>query len=157
VPLISFDVESYTVQTTQTGVTANGAWRYVNLVSPALAHGIRTRAAIFFFTTTNSLGVVTNVNQPNFNGITAYAYCLKPDFAEWYDILRNERPLKCELSYEGPDYDPNKPSRQLYSISLYTGTPEPPGEGPEEVQVRTLPLPILEVLQEKKGVPPGGG
>lgn len=77
-PSISFDIESYTVQTIQSGNTANGGWRHLGLTSPALSHGIRIRASIFFFATPSStLGVVTNVDQPNFNGIDAYAYCLK--------------------------------------------------------------------------------
>jgi hypothetical protein len=69
------------------------------------------------------------------------------DFAEWYDILRNEKPLKCAFAYSGPDYDPNQPSRQLYWIQLYTGQPEPPGEGPEEVQARLFSGETLAMLR----------
>jgi len=118
------------------------------LTSPDLAHGIRYRASIYFFEAGSAtLGVVTNVDQPNFLGVSAYAYCRKPDFAEWYDILRNESPLKCTFAYAGPDYDPNQPRRELWWIQLYTGQQEPPGEGPEEVQSKLFSAEILETLR----------
>ena len=144
-PSASFEVESYTVLTTQSGATAAGAWRHLSLTSPDLSHGIRIRVSIYFFPNGSStLGVVTNVDQPNFNGLSAYAYCHKADFAEWYDMLRNERPLRCLFGYAGPEYDPNQPSRTLHWIQLMTGTQEPPGEGAEEVQSMLFPASILE-------------
>jgi hypothetical protein len=148
VPVVTFDVESYTVLTTQSGNTPSGAWRNISLTSPDLSHGIRNRASIFFFESgSTTLGVVTNVNQPNFNGLTAYAYCRKPDFAEWYDMLRNEKPLKCTFAYAGPEYDPNQPTRELWWIQLYTGQQEPPGEGPEEVQANLFSGEALDMLR----------
>jgi hypothetical protein len=151
VPILTFDVESYTVLTTQSGNASSGAWRFISLTSPALSHGIRHRARIYFFPSGSStLGVVTNVDQPNFNGLSAYAYCWKADFGEWYDMLRNEQPLKCTLGFAGPDYDPSQPSRQLWWIQLYTGQQEPPGEGPEQVQAMLFPANILRVLQTEQ-------
>ena len=47
-PIVTFDVESYTVLTTQSGNSASGAWRNIGLTSPDLSHGIRNRASIFF-------------------------------------------------------------------------------------------------------------
>lgn len=146
-PSFTFDVESYTVLTTQSGTASMGAWRNISLTSTALAHGIRSRASIYFFESTGTLGVVTNVDQPNFNGLTVYAYCLKADYDDWYDILRNEQPLKFSCAYAGPDYDPNQPTRQLWNLQLYTGLPEPPGEGSEDVQAKLFPSEVLGMLR----------
>ena len=147
-PILTFEVESYTVLTTQSGTSAAGAWRNLTFTSTSLAHGIRNRASVYFFEGgSTTLGVVTNVDQPNFNGLTAYAYCRKEDFSEWYDLLRNEAPVKVTYAYAGPDYDPNQPSRELWWVQLYTGQPEPPGEGAEESQANLLPAELLEVLQ----------
>jgi hypothetical protein len=146
-PTLTFDVESYSVITTQTGTGTGGAWRMLSLTSAALAHGIRNRASVYFFEAgSTTLGVVTNVDQPNFQGLSVYAYCRKADYHDWYDLLRNEAPLKFSAGYEGPDFDPSKPSRPLYWVQLYTGQPEPPGEGAEAQQKLTLPISILEVL-----------
>lgn len=147
-PVVTFDIESYTVLTTQSGNTSSGSWRNIGLTSPDLSHGIRNRAILFFFESgSTTLGVVTNVDQPNFNGLNAYAYCRKPDFAEWYDILRNEQPLKCTFAYAGPANDPNQPTRELWWIQLFTGQPEPPGEGPEEVQTMLFSAETLNMLR----------
>jgi hypothetical protein len=148
-PIQAFDVESYTVLTTQSGTSSGGAWRNLSLTSTALAHGIRNRASIFFFENpTGTLGVVTNVDQPNYNGLTTYAYCRKADFADWYDMLRNERPMKFSCGYAGPDFDPSKPARELYWVQLYTGLQEPPGEGPEEIQSLTFSADVLDMLKK---------
>ena len=147
-PSLTFEVESYTVLATQAGNTANGAWRNLYLTSPNLGHGIRSRASVYFFEGgSTTLGVVVNVDQPNYNGLTAYSYCRKADFADWYDMLRNERPVNCTCHYAGPDYDPNQPNRQLSSIQLYTGAQEPPGEGPEGVQSMQLPESVIDFLR----------
>jgi hypothetical protein len=147
-PSLIFDVESYTVVTTQVGNTATGSWRNLSLTSTALTHGIRNRASVFFFQNpTTTLGVVLNVDQPNFNGLSVYAYCLKADYDDWYDILRNEQPLKFSCAYAGPDFDPGQPARELFWVQLYTGQQEPPGEGAEEVQAKLFPAEILEKLR----------
>jgi hypothetical protein len=150
-PILTFDVESYTVLTTQSGTTSSGAWRHISLTSTVLAHGIRNRASVYFFENlTGALGVVYNVDQPNFDGQTAYAYCRRADFGDWYDMLRNEQPLKFTYAYAGPDYDPNQPTRELWWVQLYTGLQEPPGEGPEDVQAKLFPADVLDML---RGVP----
>jgi hypothetical protein len=149
-PLLSFEVESYTLLTSQAGITPNGAWRNVVLTSRDLSHGIRNRASVYFFANgpgAGPLGVVTNVDQPNYSGIAAYAYLFKVDFAEWYDILRNEAPLTCVFGYTGPDFDPSQPVRQLSWIQLFTGQPEPPGEGAEHHQAMFFAPEALDVLR----------
>jgi len=149
-PGAMFDIESYSLLTTQNGVGAAAAFRVIRLTSPARYHGIRTHASIYFFETPGAmLGVVQNVDQPNFDGLTVYAYLFKADFADWYDILRNEKPLKCYYSYDGADFDPNDPSRALRSIALATGEPEPPGEGPEEVQAQQFPAETLRLIRSR--------
>ncbi len=50
-PSITFDIESYTVTTMQSGKAATGASRSLHLTSTALSHGIRTRAMIHFMST----------------------------------------------------------------------------------------------------------
>lgn len=132
-PNLRFDIDTYTVQTTYTGTVAQGTtWRVLTLTSTALAHGIRNRASIYFFESAiSSPGVVTNVDQPNFNGLTAYAYARMADFAAWYDILRNEAPLTFSCEYAGPAFDPATPSRTISWFQLFTGQQEPPGEGPD--------------------------
>lgn len=150
-PVRSFDVESYYVGTHEQMSSTTGSWRYVTLTSTPLAHGIRTYATVYFFDSPSATsGVVTNVDQPNFNGQRAYAYCRKPNFAEWYDLLRNESPLRVSFGYDGPEFDANVPTRRLYWITLVTGQPEPPGEGPEGVQAASLPADVLAVLHGQR-------
>jgi hypothetical protein len=147
-PIRTFDVETYTVLTTQRTITSSGAWRHIGLTSTALAHGIRNRASVFFFENlTGALGVVYNVDQPNFDGQTVYAFCRRADFRDWYDMLRNEKPLKFSYAYAGPEYDPNQSARELSWVELYTGLQEPPGEGPEDVQAMLFPADILDMLR----------
>lgn len=138
--MAEFDVESYTVAAIQRGLEPSGAYRKVTLTSPALAHGIRNRASIYFFHTSDShqtMGVVSNVDQLNYDGHLVFAYLWKDDFADWYDILRNEQPLKFRYFYEGEgSYDPDQPRRSLKRVWLYTGLPEPPGEGEDDLELR---------------------
>lgn len=96
---------------------------------------------------------MTNVDQPNFNGLNVFAYAYKADFSDWYDLTRNEAPLKFNCAYSGPDFDPNLSNRQLHWFQLYTGQPEPPGEGPEQLQAMLLPTEVVRSL----GVETEGG
>ncbi len=130
-PTMSFDIDTYTVLSSQSGTTSAGSWRTITLTSTALAHGIRSRATIYFFETPPSSGVITNVDQPNANGLTAYAYGRKEDFPVWYDMLRNEAPMKFTCAFDGPAFDPAQATRNIYWFKLYTGQQEPPGEGAE--------------------------
>jgi hypothetical protein len=123
------------------------SWRVITLTSPERITGGQNRATVYFFVNPTGLGTVTNVDQPNINGHTASVGCRKEDFAEWYDILRNEAPLKLAYGYSGAEFDPSQPTRQLTWVQLYTGQPEPPGEGPEDVQAHTHPAQVLEVLR----------
>jgi len=130
-----FEVESYTVATEQSGPDPARAARRITLTSPALAHGIRPSARIFFSDRLGTiLGVVDNVDQLNFQGHLVLARLAKDDFADWYDILRNEQPLRFLYGYEGEgSIDPSQSRRELFRVRLYTGLPEPPGEGEDDV------------------------
>jgi hypothetical protein len=131
--------------------SSTGSWRFLGLTSPALAHGIRTFAGVYFFESqVTTSGVITNVDQPNFNGQRAYASCRLFDFAQWYDILRNERPLRCVYAYDGPEFDPSQPTRSLYWIQLTTAEPEPPGEGPEAVERSMFSSDVLKMLEAQR-------
>jgi hypothetical protein len=69
-PNETFDVESHTATTVQAGSTPGGAWRGIALTSPDLFHGIRNRVTIYFFERHGAkFGVVTNVDQPNYDGL----------------------------------------------------------------------------------------
>ncbi len=140
-PTLTFDIDTYTVLTSQSGTTSPGSWRTITLTSTALAHGIRSRATVYFFDAPGSPGVITNVDQPNANGLTAYAYGRKEDFAVWYDMLRNESPMKFTCGFDGPAFDPAQATRNVYWFQLHTGQQEPPGEGPEaSTALRVLAL-----------------
>jgi hypothetical protein len=130
-----FEVESYMVATGQADPDPARAWRRITLTSPALAHGIRSSASIFFSDRRlTRLGVVVNVDQLNFEGHRVFARLAKDDFADWYDILRNEQPLRFRYGYDGEgSIDPSQSTRELFTVRLYTGLPEPPGEGEDDV------------------------
>jgi hypothetical protein len=131
-----FEVESYIVATVQDGPDSPGASRRITLTSPALTHGIRSSASIFLSDLPRTrLGVVVNVDQLNFEGHRVFARLWKNDFADWYDILRNEQPLRFFYRYEGEgSIDPSQSRRELFAVRLYTGLPEPPGEGEDDLQ-----------------------
>ncbi|MFC7738281.1 hypothetical protein ACFQX4_21210 [Roseomonas sp. GCM10028921] len=95
-------------------------------------------------------GIVNNVDQPNYEGHTVTAWWGLSDFATWYDILRNEQPLKFRYSFEGSDFDPKQPQRLLQEMELFTGSPEPPGEGPEDLQGKLISQPLLDLLRQRR-------
>jgi hypothetical protein len=132
--MADFEIEQYTVLATQQGTSPS--WRSLALESKPLAHNIRHHAVLYFFEATlTTLGSVTNVDQANFNGHTIYAFLRKSDFAEIYDVLRSEKPVR--LYYHYPTgFDPQRPTRPLEAIQIGTGA-EPPGEGPEDVSPGT--------------------
>jgi hypothetical protein len=127
----TFEVESYTVLTSH---SANGAsFRTIALTSTAIAHGIRNFARTYFLDNKLAVvGIATNVDQPNLLGHSVYAYCWKPDYDDFYDLLRSEKPIKFRYAFDGGAYDPSTPTRSLHFVQLFTGMPEPPGEGPED-------------------------
>ena len=79
-----------------------------------------------------NLGWVTNVDQPNFRGYFLSTEWYKSDFAQFYDVLRSERPIYFAFAYTPSMYDPNDPTRDL-TINWFYIDPEPLGEGPAEM------------------------
>jgi hypothetical protein len=133
VPTGTFDIASYTVAARQFGATSEGSSRRITLAGTVLTHGIQHDASIYFREAgIENLGVVSNVDQPNFEGHHITAIIRMEDFEDWYDLLRSESPLRLLYSYEGRDFDPERPRRRLEVIQLFTGLPELPGEGPAE-------------------------
>ena len=127
-PQRAFEIESYSVAAAEPMGSTSGSFRKLSLASPALTHGIRTLAEIYFMEAVRRVsGAVTNVDQLNYDGQRVTAFCRLRDFGQWYDILRNERPLNCAYAYEGAEFDTNDPDRRLNWIQLTTSQPEPPG------------------------------
>jgi hypothetical protein len=107
------------------------AWRAMGIYSVPAFHGIRSRGTVYFMDPKPQVvGTVTNVDQPNFNGLTFYAYAWKADYADFYELLRSEAPLYFFFAFA--DGNSSQPSRQLYSYQLGTAGFEPPGEGSED-------------------------
>lgn len=153
---MTFDIETYFALTTQRGNSSVGAWRGLRVTSPVLSHGIQHRATLYFFSSeASTLGLVTNVDQGG--GQIVYAFCRKPDYRDWYDILRNEAPLKLSYAYSGSDFDPSDPTRDLFWIEMFTGLPEPPGEGPEEVLAYLFPEVVRAAASEPAPTAEGAG
>jgi hypothetical protein len=135
--MAEFQIEDYRVNAWR---GQGSSVRLIQITSVALAHGIRHRAAIYFVDSPPAtLGFVSNVDQPNFNGYYAVANWHKSDFAEIYDVLRSELPVSFLFFYTPPGYDPNDPNRDLTFTWFYTGD-EPVGEGPAE------PVSVVSIL-----------
>ena len=111
----------------------------------------RRRELRFFRGAQATSGIVQNVHQLNFDGLTAHAFCVLADFPVWYDVLRNERPLTCTFRWAGPDNDPSQPTRDLEGINIRTGE-EPPGEGSDGLALDLFPAGIIKAL---RGEPQG--
>jgi hypothetical protein len=140
----------------QIGSGPPGAWRVLILTSPELPHKGRHHASIYFgfggHPTGETTGLVHNVDQLNFDFIGISAFLDKADFAAWLDVLRNERPLKFEYRYDGEgSHNPDRPTRELFGVQLYTGLPEPPGEGLEDLQAKLFPTDALDLLRKAQG------
>ena len=142
-----FEIETYEIQST---AGSDRHRRYLKLVSPDLAHGIRNRAHIYFissrpgFDSGNAIGVAGNVGGLNFNGITFSVWFGGGTFDEVYEILRSEKPVSFRYSLRDIQSAPEATAKWVSSAGLVTG-PELPGEGPADAdaalgQVRRMLL-----------------
>jgi hypothetical protein len=130
----SFDIDTYTVVVDQQAApSAAGAVRFLTLTSVAEFHDIRHHAQLAFVggTAPARIGSVTNVDQPNFNGHFVTATLRMSDFADIYDVLRSEKPVRLSYHYAPVGFDPQRPVRDLFRVLVGTGA-EPVGEGPAE-------------------------
>jgi hypothetical protein len=136
-PLTSFAVERYRLIIEQFGpVVTLGDRRILILEGPEFPSGRPCRIHVYFETDpappTHVSKVWLNDDDPD-RGVSSTVFCYKRDYAEWYDVLRNERPITCGLSYDHSPTDPEDPEWYLLGIQLYTSLTEPPGEGPEDL------------------------
>jgi len=124
-PTATIPIETYTVRVARNTVTE---FARITISGPVLAHGIQNKATLYFSATYNQLaGFAANVGGLNFDGIHVIAQIPFQDFAQMYDLLRNEAPVQLYYTY-GTSTTTTKP---LNLVSLETGN-EPPGEGPED-------------------------
>ena len=146
-PGSTFEVETYTVLTNQSGTSSDGSWRTIVLSSTPSFHGNRHRASIYFVEPPpNALGGASFIAGTFSIGVL----CRKADFGVWYDMLRNEKPVKFSFAYDGPEFDPNQPNRLLLQVQLHTGEQEPPGEGPEDIQAKIFTTEMLDIIRKSK-------
>ncbi len=136
--MAEFQIESYTVSASlgRSGVGTTLSERVLRFTSVSYAHCIRNHAVAWFLSNPGAgfLGQVYNVDQPNFSGHTIYGFASLPEFAEWYDIVRSEKPLTYIYGYDGEGtFDSAHPTRQLNYFQITTGSAEPIGEGPADV------------------------
>ena len=128
---VSFEIDNYRVVALQSGPIAVKDRRILVVESPELPNG---RDRLYLYFVEDPASYVSRVfpgSQPELGGLQGTAFCFKADFAGWDDILRNERPLSCAVSYPDPEPGSTEPSQLLAEVQLYTSFYEPPGEGPE--------------------------
>ena len=124
-PTATIPIETYTVRVAR---NTSSEFARITLSGPVLTHGIQNTATLYFSANYDQLnGFVANVGGLNFNGIHVIAQIPFQDFAQMYDLLRNEAPVQLYYTY-GTSATTTKP---LNLVSLETGN-EPPGEGPED-------------------------
>ena len=124
-PTATIPIETYTVRVAR---NTSVPFARITLTGPVLSHGIQNKATLYFFPTYTSFnGWASNVGGLNFDGIRVLATIPYADFAQMYDLLRNEAPVQLSYTY-GSSTTTTKP---LSLVSLETGN-EPPGEGPED-------------------------
>jgi hypothetical protein len=130
-----FEVETYRVVTMQSGpIVTLGDRRLLVLDGPEIPSGKPSGVYLYFMENPDPNSYVSKVAPNTENpdrGVASTIWCYKRDFAEWYDILRNERPLYCAISYNRHPTEPEDPDWYMIEIQMYTGRSEPPGEGPE--------------------------
>lgn len=124
-PTATIPIETYTVRVAR---NTSVEFARITIAGPVLAHGIQNTATLYYFPGYTELnGWATNVGGLNFDGIHVIAQIPFTDFAQMYDLLRNEAPVQLYYTY-GASTTTTKP---LNLVSLETGN-EPPGEGPED-------------------------
>lgn len=138
--LMDIEVQSYGV-VVNSG-TGGQEWRALALMGPAPEPGHhrsgRHQVYIEFKWVPNeaptSAGSVTDLNTTQ---TTIKAYCYKHDFADWYDMLRNEAPVLFRCEYQ--DARPGQTARDLNWVQLRSGSVEPPGEGSDTGMTNEAP------------------
>ena len=130
-----FEIKDYAVHTARTqGPSGPQPILWIQTTSGLLPNNIRHQANIFFRDSPpTNLGWVTNVDQPNFRGYYVSTEWHKSDFAQFYDVLRSERPIYFAFAYTPSGYDPTDPTRDLTISWFYTGPEMLPGVSSSEM------------------------
>jgi hypothetical protein len=113
------NVTTYQIAAARSRTNANSP-RFVLTLRGITENGPVTEAAIFFYQTPQP-GTIGSVSAQLLVGILPDL-----DFASWYDILRNERPVKVNY-VEGVGGD-----ARIGELSIGTNQ-EPVGEGPQDL------------------------
>ena len=126
-----FELDSYSVGTSQ---YTGSSYRTLRLTSVTQYHGITPEATMFFGTWAPGMafGWVLNVNVLAYVGHSIFTYLPLGEYRDIYDLVRSEKPLRFNYFYEEPP-DPSTHIARLTQAQVYTGLPEPPGEGPRDV------------------------
>ena len=130
-PSDQFEVESYELTVDPRGYVTH----IIFLTSPAMSHGIRTRAYINFLPASklpSALGWAFNVGGLNYDGITAYCYADERYFDAMYHVLQTEASVTFEYGYQTASS-----TGELYDFRITTAA-QPTGEG--LVEAAALPL-----------------
>ncbi len=130
--MASFDVETYQISVAAS--SADSAQPRMLYVSPAMTHGIRNRAWVYFrpnqsgLADESSIGYAFNVGGLNFDGITLSVNISSSMFDDVYTITRTESPLRVIWYYKDLPGAPDSTTKLVTSFRVGT-LDEIPGEG----------------------------
>lgn len=129
----SFEIESYSVTVSDSRAPSidQSRRRVIDLTGRVLAHGIQTRATLYFLTFTPSSDYIGGVFTSDYYRYTLLGWLPIGEYDEFYDVLRSEKPVYCRYSTQTDDpFNPlTAPAGSgVRSIALNTGA-EPVGEG----------------------------
>jgi len=138
---VGFVVDSYAVLAQRSRIHAGVEdSRLLNLFSSELANGT-SNVTIWFVENDEANGMVVFPGaDPDNGGAQAIVSASKDDFADWYDIVRNERPISVLVTYDDAIAGSSPDSHQVIAVSIITAITEPPGEGPEGFLRRVMAL-----------------
>lgn len=149
-PSSTFEIESYKVTADPRGYRTYELF----VISPAMYHGIRTRATVSFYPENkvpSTQGWAFNVGGLNFNGVSVYGHADEKYFETMYHVLQTEDPVSFRYGYNAGD----STTRSLYDFRLTTAD-EPTGEGMSEQALQALvsagELDLDEMDAEQLGV-----
>jgi len=130
-----FTIDTYNVLfRREVAPSAGGSRRSVIITSVESYPGAPRHHAQLFFgddPAADTLGSVSNVDQTNSTGHFVFARLPLSDYADIYDVLRSEEPVRFFYEYTPAGFDPQRPSRSLVRVFVGTGE-EPLGEGPQD-------------------------
>jgi hypothetical protein len=135
----SFRVVSYRVELVQFAPVQESSYRQIIVssdenLSPHGGFPGRTLGYLWFTDSWSSQqGYVMGLRQPEPHEIQFWKAFPKAEFPLYYDILRNEASVYIwyeAISESSPDAESGY--LELGPVRMYTGIPEPPGDGPRD-------------------------